>query len=253
MALALAEARRALDHGDVPDRRRRRCATATVIAARHNERELTGDPTAHAEILALRDAAARRRPLAARRLHARRHARAVRDVRRRRRQRPHRAPRVRRHRPQGRRRRQPLRRPRRRAGSTTARRSRPACGPTSAAICCARSSPSPAPRNRARPGRMPERTNGTASKAVEVLRASVGSNPTPSASAHRAQQSVRIPARPRRTTAATSCLRGRRRAGRGLDGDRRMDKGVGPHRRVRSWSCAQPSREPPAAWFSSCQ
>ena len=29
-----------------------------VIAARHNERELTGDPTAHAEILAMRDAAA---------------------------------------------------------------------------------------------------------------------------------------------------------------------------------------------------
>ena len=28
-----------------------------VIAARHNERELTGDPTAHAEVLALRDAA----------------------------------------------------------------------------------------------------------------------------------------------------------------------------------------------------
>ena len=28
-----------------------------IIAARHNERELTGDPTAHAEILALRDAA----------------------------------------------------------------------------------------------------------------------------------------------------------------------------------------------------
>jgi tRNA(adenine34) deaminase len=28
-----------------------------VIAARRNERELTGDPTAHAEILALRDAA----------------------------------------------------------------------------------------------------------------------------------------------------------------------------------------------------
>ena len=57
MALALAEARRALDHDDVPigavvvrD--------GAVIAARHNERELTGDPTAHAEILALRDAAA---------------------------------------------------------------------------------------------------------------------------------------------------------------------------------------------------
>jgi len=30
----------------------------TVIAARHNERERSGDPTAHAEILALRDAAA---------------------------------------------------------------------------------------------------------------------------------------------------------------------------------------------------
>ena len=28
-----------------------------VIAARHNEREVAGDPTAHAEILALRDAA----------------------------------------------------------------------------------------------------------------------------------------------------------------------------------------------------
>ncbi len=30
-----------------------------IIASRHNERELTGDPTAHAEILALRDAADR--------------------------------------------------------------------------------------------------------------------------------------------------------------------------------------------------
>jgi tRNA(adenine34) deaminase len=29
----------------------------TVVARRHNERELRGDPTAHAEILALRDAA----------------------------------------------------------------------------------------------------------------------------------------------------------------------------------------------------
>jgi tRNA(adenine34) deaminase len=28
-----------------------------VVARRHNERELTGDPTAHAEVLALRDAA----------------------------------------------------------------------------------------------------------------------------------------------------------------------------------------------------
>jgi tRNA(adenine34) deaminase len=56
MDLALAEAARALDHGDVP-------VGAVVvhdgdlIASRHNERELTGDPTAHAEVLAIRDAA----------------------------------------------------------------------------------------------------------------------------------------------------------------------------------------------------
>ena len=56
MARALDEARAALAHDDVPvgaivvrD--------GAVIAARHNERELSGDPTAHAEILALRDAA----------------------------------------------------------------------------------------------------------------------------------------------------------------------------------------------------
>jgi tRNA(adenine34) deaminase len=57
MELAIAEARRALAHDDVP-------VGAVVvrgghvIASRHNERELTGDPTAHAEILALRDASA---------------------------------------------------------------------------------------------------------------------------------------------------------------------------------------------------
>jgi tRNA(adenine34) deaminase len=56
MALALAQARDALGHGDVPVG-----AVALVdgrpVAARHNERELIGDPTAHAEILTLRDAA----------------------------------------------------------------------------------------------------------------------------------------------------------------------------------------------------
>jgi tRNA(adenine34) deaminase len=57
MRVALAEARAAIDHGDVP-------VGAVIvrggqiIAARHNERELTGDPTAHAEILAMRDASA---------------------------------------------------------------------------------------------------------------------------------------------------------------------------------------------------
>ena len=57
MRVALSEAHAAAEHADVPvgavvirD--------GQVIAARHNERELTGDPTAHAEVLALRDAAA---------------------------------------------------------------------------------------------------------------------------------------------------------------------------------------------------
>jgi tRNA(adenine34) deaminase len=56
MEIAIAEAVRAESHDDVP-------VGAVVvhrgivIAARHNERELTGDPTAHAEVLAIRDAA----------------------------------------------------------------------------------------------------------------------------------------------------------------------------------------------------
>jgi tRNA(adenine34) deaminase len=56
MGAALDEARAALAHGDVPvgavvvrD--------GAVIARRHNEREHRQDPTAHAEVLALRDAA----------------------------------------------------------------------------------------------------------------------------------------------------------------------------------------------------
>jgi len=56
MEVALAEAAAAPGHGDVPvgavvvrD--------GVVIARRHNERELQQDPTAHAEILALQDAA----------------------------------------------------------------------------------------------------------------------------------------------------------------------------------------------------
>ena len=56
MQIALQQAQLASDSGDVP-------VGAVVvhdghiISARHNEREATGDPTAHAEILALRDAA----------------------------------------------------------------------------------------------------------------------------------------------------------------------------------------------------
>jgi tRNA(adenine34) deaminase len=56
MAVALDEAAKALAHGDVPVGAAV-IVNGEVIAARHNERELTGDPTAHAEVLALRDAA----------------------------------------------------------------------------------------------------------------------------------------------------------------------------------------------------
>ena len=59
MALAVAEARAALAHGDVPIGAVV-VVDGQVVASRHNERELTHDPTAHAEILALRDAAAAR-------------------------------------------------------------------------------------------------------------------------------------------------------------------------------------------------
>jgi tRNA(adenine34) deaminase len=56
MEIALGEARAALGHGDVPvgavALRR-----GEVIAQAHNERERRGDPTAHAELLVLREAA----------------------------------------------------------------------------------------------------------------------------------------------------------------------------------------------------
>jgi tRNA(adenine34) deaminase len=61
MEMALDEARAAAEHGDVPigavvvDG-----TTGAVVARRHNEREAAHDPTAHAEVLALRDAAAAR-------------------------------------------------------------------------------------------------------------------------------------------------------------------------------------------------
>jgi tRNA(adenine34) deaminase len=61
MGLALDEARTALDHDDVPvGAVVAELATGEVVARRHNERELLADPTAHAEILALRDAATSR-------------------------------------------------------------------------------------------------------------------------------------------------------------------------------------------------
>jgi tRNA(adenine34) deaminase len=57
MRLALREAARALEHDDVP-------VGAVIVkdgellGAGHNERELRSDPTAHAEMIALREAAA---------------------------------------------------------------------------------------------------------------------------------------------------------------------------------------------------
>ncbi len=58
MRLAVAEAVQAETHGDVPVGAVVVDADGRVIASRHNERERTGDPTAHAEVLAVRDAAA---------------------------------------------------------------------------------------------------------------------------------------------------------------------------------------------------
>ena len=61
MALALVEARRAAAHDDVPVGAVVVHAEQGVIGAGHNERERRADPTAHAEVLALRAAAARLR------------------------------------------------------------------------------------------------------------------------------------------------------------------------------------------------
>jgi len=58
MTVALEEARGALEHGDVPiGALVARLDTGEIVARRHNERERQSDPTAHAEVLALRDAA----------------------------------------------------------------------------------------------------------------------------------------------------------------------------------------------------
>jgi tRNA(adenine34) deaminase len=57
MRLAIREAERALEHDDVPIGAVL-VRDGEVVAAAHNERELRQDPTAHAEILALRETAA---------------------------------------------------------------------------------------------------------------------------------------------------------------------------------------------------
>ena len=58
MDLALAEARGALATQDVPIGAVVIGPDGTVIGAGRNEREATGDPTAHAEVVAIREAAA---------------------------------------------------------------------------------------------------------------------------------------------------------------------------------------------------
>jgi tRNA(adenine34) deaminase len=58
MRLALREAERALEHDDVPIGAVL-VHEGEVLAAARNERELRGDPTAHAEVLALREASGR--------------------------------------------------------------------------------------------------------------------------------------------------------------------------------------------------
>lgn len=58
MRAALEEAVRAGEHGDVPIGAVLLDPSGRVIAAAGNERELTGDPTAHAELLVLRRGAA---------------------------------------------------------------------------------------------------------------------------------------------------------------------------------------------------
>ncbi|MEV6793874.1 tRNA adenosine(34) deaminase TadA [Streptomyces sp. NPDC051320] len=58
MRRAIAEAGHAAQSGDVPVGAVVLSADGTLLATGHNEREATGDPTAHAEILAIRRAAA---------------------------------------------------------------------------------------------------------------------------------------------------------------------------------------------------
>lgn len=59
MAVALDEARDAAGHDDVPVGAVVLSPAGEIVGRGHNRREADGDPTAHAEILALRDAASR--------------------------------------------------------------------------------------------------------------------------------------------------------------------------------------------------
>ena len=63
MGLALAEARRALDTEDVPIGAVVIGPDGAVLGSGRNQREELGDPTAHAEVVAIREAAERLRKL----------------------------------------------------------------------------------------------------------------------------------------------------------------------------------------------
>lgn len=80
MGEALAQARMARSAGDVPVGAVVLDAHGEVIGRGRNLRERDADPLAHAEIVAMREAAAVR-GVESGRLHARRHARAMPDVR----------------------------------------------------------------------------------------------------------------------------------------------------------------------------
>ncbi|MDH3425676.1 MAG: nucleoside deaminase [Acidimicrobiia bacterium] len=57
MELALEEARAAMEHGDVPVGAVMLDPEGNVVASAHNRKEENNDPTAHAELLAIQEAA----------------------------------------------------------------------------------------------------------------------------------------------------------------------------------------------------
>jgi tRNA(adenine34) deaminase len=59
MREALDEARRALEHDDVPVGAVVLDPSGAIVGRGHNRREVDADPTAHAEVLALREAASK--------------------------------------------------------------------------------------------------------------------------------------------------------------------------------------------------
>jgi hypothetical protein len=141
MAEALEEARLAVEHDDVPVGAVVVDADGRIVGRGRNRREVDGDPTAHAEVVAIREAADAR-DVAARRMHALRHARAVHDVCRRDRAVAHRDARLRRGRREGRRGRVALRHGARPAAPAHGRRSCAGSSPRSRPRCCGTSSPS---------------------------------------------------------------------------------------------------------------